>query len=58
MKHPPLINLENVLLPPLHITLGLMKNFVKAMNKDGEGFRYITAQFGPQKSEAKHDNYQ
>ena len=40
-------------LPPLHIKLGLMKNFVKAMNKDGKGFRYITAQFGPQKSEAK-----
>ena len=53
VKHPPLINPENVFLPPLHIKLGLMKNFVKVMNKDGEGFWYITAQFGPQKSEAK-----
>ncbi|GBP89284.1 hypothetical protein EVAR_60426_1 [Eumeta japonica] len=36
--HTPLINPEDVLLPPLHIKLGLMKNFVKAMNKNGDGF--------------------
>jgi len=27
-----------ILLSPLHIKLGLMKNFVKAMNKHGKGF--------------------
>ena len=47
VKYPPLINTENVFLPPFHIKLGLMKNSVKAMNKDREGFQYITAQFGP-----------
>jgi hypothetical protein len=29
----PLVNPENVFLPPLHIKLGLMKNFVKALDK-------------------------
>ena len=27
---------RNILLPPLHIKLGLMKNFVKALDKDGQ----------------------
>ena len=33
----PLIPAEKVLLPPLHIKLGLIKNFVKSLPKDGEG---------------------
>jgi hypothetical protein len=33
-----LVNPEKVFLPPLHIRLGLMKNFIKAMNKKGVGF--------------------
>jgi hypothetical protein len=28
-------------LPPLYIKLGLMKNFVKAMNKQGKCFEYL-----------------
>ena len=40
VKHTPLVNPENVLLPPLHINLGLMKTFVKAMNHDGAAFMY------------------
>jgi hypothetical protein len=31
----PLVNPEKVFLPPLHIKLGLMRNFVKAINKNG-----------------------
>ena len=31
VKHPPLVGSSKILLPPLHIKLGLIKNFVKAM---------------------------
>lgn len=41
----PLIDPSKVLLPPLHIKLGLMKNFVKAINKDGAGFKYLKEKF-------------
>jgi hypothetical protein len=37
----PLVNPEKVFLPPLHIKLRLMKNFVKAMDKNGAGFMYL-----------------
>lgn len=43
--HGPLLDPQNVILPPLHIKLGLMKNFVKAMNKEGKGFKYLTEKF-------------
>ena len=32
----PLVNLNDSVLPPLHIKLEFMKNFVKSMNKEGE----------------------
>lgn len=41
-----------MLLPPLHIKLGLMKQFVKALNHDGECFKYIQKAF-PKLSDAK-----
>ena len=41
VKHVPLVEPRDVLLPPLHIKLGLMKNFVKAMDKEGEGSAYM-----------------
>ena len=50
--HSPLVDPLLVLLPPLHIKLGLMKNFVKAMDQSGSGFEYIMAKF-PEVSEAK-----
>jgi hypothetical protein len=37
----PLVNTEKVFLPPLPIKLGLMKNFIKAMDKNGAGFMYL-----------------
>ncbi|XP_076039030.1 uncharacterized protein LOC143024134 [Oratosquilla oratoria] len=48
----PLVPPKNVLLPPLHIKLGLMKNFVKALNKEGQAFKYLLQKF-PQISDAK-----
>jgi hypothetical protein len=33
--NPPLVLLEKIYLPPLHIKLGLMKNVVKGMDKTG-----------------------
>jgi len=48
----PLVNSNRVLLPPLHIKLGLMKQFVKALKKEGECYQYLQQQF-PKLSEAK-----
>lgn len=47
-----LVNPQNTLLPILHIKLGLFKNFVKAMGKDGEALAFIEKKF-PKVSEAK-----
>ncbi|KAL4710010.1 hypothetical protein ACJJTC_015988 [Scirpophaga incertulas] len=41
-----------IILPPLHIKLGLMKNFVKAIPKDGPEFLFLKTKF-PMLSEAK-----
>ncbi|GBL83369.1 hypothetical protein AVEN_110680-1 [Araneus ventricosus] len=48
----PLVTSEKILLPPLHIKLGLMKNFVKAMDCGGSGFQYLSLKF-PKVSETK-----
>jgi hypothetical protein len=40
--HPAIIERENVLLPPLHIKLGLVKQFVKALNTHGRAFKHIS----------------
>jgi hypothetical protein len=47
-----LIDPKKVLLPPLHINLGLMKQFVKALPKEGECFKYLCKKF-PRLSDAK-----
>ena len=52
VKQLPLVNPEKIILPPLHIKLGLMKNFVKAMDRTGRGFQYLQDKF-PRISEAK-----
>lgn len=43
--HEPLISRENILLPPLHIKLGLMKQFIKALDKTGDCFKYVCQKF-------------
>lgn len=47
-----LVDPKKIYLPPLHIKLGLMKNFVKAMNKEGSAFQYLKTKF-PRLSDAK-----
>ncbi|GFS60197.1 uncharacterized protein TNCV_2827051 [Trichonephila clavipes] len=39
-----LVDPKKILFPPLHIKLGLMKQFVKALDKEGECFKYICEQ--------------
>lgn len=48
----PLVPASKIILPPLHIKLGLVKNFVKALNKDGKAMVYLK-RFFPKLSEAK-----
>ena len=43
--HQPLVTTEKIILPPLHIKLGLMKQFVTALNTDGACFRYFCSAF-------------
>ena len=45
MKYIPFVEASTILLPPLHIKLGLMKNFVKAVNQDKAAFKYICNKF-------------
>ena len=52
MIHVSLVDNQRVLLPPLHIKLGLMKSYVKALNKEGNAFKYLDIRF-PYISEAK-----
>jgi hypothetical protein len=47
-----LVDPQEVLLPPLHTKLGLMKQFVKALQRDGNCFKYLCSKF-PGLSEAK-----
>jgi len=42
---PPLVLPEKIYLPPLHIKLGLMKNFVKSIDKTSRGFEYVRNEF-------------
>ena len=41
----PLVDRDRILLPPLHIKLGPMKQFVKALDKNGDYFQYIRNRF-------------
>jgi len=47
-----LVESSNILLPSVHMKLGLMKNFVKVMDQTGSAFRYFTEKF-PGTSAAK-----
>ncbi|XP_066463509.1 uncharacterized protein [Eleutherodactylus coqui] len=53
VHHTPLVDPRKIFLPPLHIKLGLMKNFVKAMGKpESAGFQFLVEKF-PKISAAK-----
>lgn len=45
IKNPPLVQPDNILLLPLHIKLAVMKNFVKAMDRNGNDFLYLKEKF-------------
>ncbi|GFU90858.1 uncharacterized protein TNCV_4921911 [Trichonephila clavipes] len=47
-----LVDPKKILFPPLQIKLGLMKQFVKALDKEGKCFKYLSEQF-PGLSDAK-----
>ena len=42
---PPLVERSKIVFPPLHIKLGIIKQFVKALYKDGDCFKYICMKF-------------
>ena len=44
---------EKIYLLPLHIKLGLMKNFVRGMDKTGRGFECVRNKF-PNVTDAKY----
>lgn len=48
----PLVEREKIIMPPLHIKLGLMKNFVKALDNETDAFQYLRNKF-PKLSSAK-----
>jgi len=52
VQHPALIEWHKILVPPLRIKLGLMKNFVKAVDRTGLVFKCLAEKF-PRLSEAK-----
>ena len=41
----PLVNRDRIVLPPLHLKLSLMIQFVKALDKDGDCVNYIAKTF-------------
>ena len=45
LKENPLVDMNKVLFLPLHIKLGLMKNFVKALHKNGAAFQHLSNVF-------------
>ena len=51
-----LVARDKIILPPLHIKLGIMKQFVKSLDKDGNCFSYICQKF-PQLTMEKKSRY-
>ena len=43
--HDPSVNRDKIVFPPLHIKLGLMKQFLKALNNNGKCFQYLICAF-------------
>ncbi|KAJ8671679.1 hypothetical protein QAD02_002938 [Eretmocerus hayati] len=48
----PLVDRDKIVLSPLHIKLGIVKNFIEAMNKTGAGVLFLREKFA-RLSEAK-----
>jgi len=41
VENQPLVEPSKILLPSMHLKLGLMKNFVKAMSQEEADFTYL-----------------
>jgi hypothetical protein len=52
VRNQQLVDKDKILLPPLHIKLGLLKDVIKAMNKYGQDFEYLREKF-PKFNDAK-----
>ncbi|GBO45987.1 hypothetical protein AVEN_246440-1 [Araneus ventricosus] len=52
VEYPPLAEPHKIIIPPLQIKLSLVKNLVKAMDKNGPAFKYLNEKF-PRLSVAK-----
>ena len=47
----PLVDRDRIIFTPLHIKLGLMKQFVKLLDRSGQCYAYITSSFPHRSSE-------
>jgi len=45
IKTTPLVKCDKIILPPLHIKLGLMKSFVKTLDSKNNGYQYLHQKF-------------
>jgi len=45
VENQPLVEPNKILLPSMHLKLGLMKNFVKAMNQKQAAYTYLWEKF-------------
>ena len=52
VENPALVEPSKILLPSMHLKLGLIKNFIKAMNEEEAAFTYLREKF-PRLSGAK-----
>ena len=52
-----LVDRKNIILPPLHIKLGLMKQFVKVLDRSGDCFGYNCSNFPGLSYEKKKQAY-
>jgi len=44
-KNASLVDKQKILLPPLHIKLGIMKQFVKVLDRSGSCFQHLSIMF-------------
>ena len=45
VKNSPLLDSEKALLPPLHVKLGIMKKYLKVLDRGDEDFIYLRTEF-------------